>query len=140
VGPILIGNLLLFVISLVIMAVLLPLLTLVTLAVGPGLYLVAQLSRRRLFPASWDAQQQTGALAGVVDDAIAGVRVVKGFGQESQELSKLESAARRLFASRMRVTRLTSRYDPALQAIPALGQVGVLALGGWWWAAATCAA
>lgn len=131
VGPILIGNLLLFVLSLVIMATLSPLLTLVALAVGPGLYWVAQLSRRRLFPASWDAQQQTGALAGVVDDAIAGVRVVKGFGQEEQELSKLETAARRLFASRMRVTRLTSRYDPALQSIPALGQVGVLALGGW---------
>ncbi len=130
-GPILIGNLLLFAISLVVMAVLSPLLTLVALAVGPGLYWVAQLSRRRLFPASWDAQQQNGALAGVVDDAVAGVRVVKGFGQEEQELSKLESAARRLFASRMRVTRLTSRYDPALQAIPALGQVGVLALGGW---------
>jgi ATP-binding cassette subfamily B protein len=130
VGPILIGNLLLFAMSLAIMATLSPLLTLVALAVGPGLYWVARLSRRRLFPASWDAQQQTGELAGVVDDAVAGVRVVKGFGQESQELSKLESAARRLFASRMRVTRLTSRYDPALQAIPALGQVGVLALGG----------
>jgi ATP-binding cassette, subfamily B, bacterial len=131
VGPILIGNLLLFVMSLAIMMVLSPLLTLVTVAVGPGLYWIAQLSRRRLFPASWDAQQQTGALAGVVDDAVAGVRVVKGFGQEAQELSKLEASAKELFASRMRVTRLTSRYDPALQAIPALGQVGVLALGGW---------
>ena len=27
--------------------------------------------------------------------------------------------------------RLTAQYNPALQAIPALGQVGVLALGGW---------
>ena len=130
-GPILIGNLLLFALSLVIMATLSPVLTLVALAVGPGLYWVAALSRRRLFPASWDAQQQTGALAGVIDDAVAGVRVVKGFGQEAQELSKLESAARRLFASRMRVIRFTGRYDPALQAVPALGQVGVLALGGW---------
>lgn len=130
-GPILIGNLLLFAISLAVMAALSPLLTLVTLAVGPGLYWIAQLSRRRLFPASWDAQQQTGVLAGVVDDAVAGVRVVKGFGQEAQELSKLETTARRLFASRLRVHRLTSRYDPALQAVPALGQVGVLALGGW---------
>src|SRR5690606_21905553 len=92
---------------------------------------VASRSRRRLFPASWDAQQQTGMLAGVIDDAVTGVRVVKGFGQEEQELSKLESAARRLFASRMRVIRLTARYDPALQSVPALGQIGVLALGGW---------
>src|SRR5690606_15726532 len=130
-GPILIGNLLLFVMSLLVMAWLSPLLTVVALAVGPALYAIAGRSRRRLFPASWDAQQQTGTLAGVVDDAVAGVRVVKGFGQEEQELSKLESAARRLFASRMRVIRLTARYDPALQSVPALGQIGVLALGGW---------
>ncbi|MFS8498877.1 MAG: ABC transporter ATP-binding protein [Micromonosporaceae bacterium] len=130
-GPILIGNLLLFVMSLLAMAWLSPLLTVVALAVGPALYAIASRSRRRLFPASWDAQQQTGMLAGVVDDAVAGVRVVKGFGQEEQELSKLESAARRLFASRMRVIRLTARYDPALQSVPALGQIGVLALGGW---------
>jgi ATP-binding cassette subfamily B protein len=130
-GPIMIGSALLFLMSLAIMAVLSPLLTVVSLAVGPGLWWVVRLSRHRLFPASWDAQQQTGVVAGVVDDAVAGVRVVKGFGQEAQELSKLESATRRLFASRMRVTRLTSRYNPSLQAIPALGQVGVLMLGGW---------
>ncbi len=39
--------------------------------------------------------------------------------------------AHRLFANRIRAVRLNSRYNPALQAIPALGQVGVLALGGW---------
>jgi ATP-binding cassette subfamily B protein len=130
-GPIMIGSALLFLMSLAIMAVLSPLLTVISLAVGPGLWWVVRLSRHRLFPASWDAQQQTGVVAGVVDDAVAGVRVVKGFGQEAQELSKLESATGRLFASRMRVTRLTSRYNPSLQAIPALGQVGVLVLGGW---------
>ncbi|MGA8115234.1 MAG: ABC transporter ATP-binding protein, partial [Actinocatenispora sp.] len=129
--PIMLGSALLFVISLVVMVVLSPLLTLVALAVGPGLWWVATLARRRLFPANWEAQQQSAAVAAVVDDAVTGVRVVKGFGQENQELSKLESVARRLFASRLRAVRLNSRYGPRMQAIPALGQVGVLALGGW---------
>ena len=31
----------------------------------------------------------------------------------------------------MRAVRLTSRYQPLLQAIPALGQVAILAFGGW---------
>ena len=31
----------------------------------------------------------------------------------------------------MRAVQLIARYNPALQAVPALGQVGVLALGGW---------
>ncbi len=129
--PILLGNLLLFVISLVVMLVLSPMLTVVALAVGPGLWWVAVLSRRKLFPATWSAQQQAAEVAAVVDDAVTGVRVVKGFGQEEQERNKLAATARRLFALRLRANRLNSHYTPALQAIPALGQVGVLALGGY---------
>jgi len=129
--PMLMGNAVLFVVSLAIMAVLSPVLTLIALAVGPALWLISVASRRMLFPASWDAQQQSAAVAGVVDGAVTGVRVVKGFGQEEQEIGRLERASRRLYASRVRAVRLMARYNPALQSVPALGQVGVLALGGW---------
>jgi ATP-binding cassette subfamily B protein len=129
--PMLLGNALLFVLSIVIMTFLSPLLTLVALAVGPALWCISVASRRRLFPASWDAQQQAANVAGVVDGAVAGVRVVKGFGQEEQEIEKLEEASTWLYASRVRAVRLMARYAPALQAVPQFGQVGVLALGGW---------
>ncbi|MER6141125.1 ABC transporter ATP-binding protein [Streptomyces sparsogenes] len=129
--PMMIGNVLLFVISLVVMAVLSPLLTVVALAVAPALWILASRSRTRLFPATWYAQGQAAAVAGVVDGAVTGVRVVKGFGQEEQETGKLREVGRRLFAARLRTVRLNSRYTPALQAVPALGQVAMLALGGW---------
>jgi ATP-binding cassette, subfamily B, bacterial len=129
--PMLLGNVVLFVASLAIMLFLSPLLTLIALAVGPALWLISVASRRTLFPASWDAQQQAAGVAGVVDGAVTGVRVVKGFGQEDQESRRLEWASRLLYASRVRAVRLMARYNPALQAVPALGQVGVLALGGW---------
>ncbi|MGP4000961.1 ABC transporter ATP-binding protein [Streptomyces sp. 8N706] len=129
--PMMIGNVLLFLISLGVMAWLSPLLTLVALAVAPALWFIAKRSRRRLFPATWYAQGQAGVVAGVVDGAVTGVRVVKGFGQEEQETGKLREAGRRLFAGRLRTVRLNSRYTPALQAVPALGQVAMLALGGW---------
>ncbi|KQS66447.1 ABC transporter [Modestobacter sp. Leaf380] len=129
--PNLAGNALLFVVSIVVMAWLSPLLTLVALAVGPALWWLALRSRRDLFPANWAAQQQAGAVVGDVEAAVTGVRVVKGFGQEDRELDRLDGGARRLFGARMRVVRFTSRYNPALQAVPALGQVGVLGLGGW---------
>ncbi len=129
--PITLGNLALFVLSLGIMVVLSPVLTIVTVAVAPALWMIALASRRKLFPASWHAQQQSGDVAGVVDEAIGGVRVVKGFGQEEQEQERLEEASSNLFASRLRMIRLTARYNPALTAIPSLGMVGVLALGGW---------
>ncbi|MFI9624825.1 ABC transporter ATP-binding protein [Streptomyces sp. NPDC052042] len=129
--PMTIGNVLLFIISLVIMAWLSPLLTLVALAVAPALWYIARHSRARLFPATWYAQGQAAAVAGVVDGAVSGVRVVKGFGQEEQETGKLRAVGRRLFAGRLRAIRMNARYTPALQAVPALGQVAMLALGGW---------
>jgi len=103
----------------------------VALTVGPLLYAIALRSRRDLFPANWHAQQEAAEVASTVEATVTGVRVVKGFGQESRELTGLEERARTLFASRLRVVRFTSRYNPALQAVPALGQVAVLALGGW---------
>jgi ATP-binding cassette subfamily B protein len=129
--PMTIGNILLFLISLGIMAALSLPLTLVALAVAPGLWFVARRSRSRLHPATWYAQAQAAAVAGVVDGAVSGVRVVKGFGQEDQETGKLREVGRRLFAGRLRTIRLNAKYTPALQAVPALGQVAMLALGGW---------
>ena len=130
-APVLAGTVLMFFSALVAMIVLSPLLTLIGLAVGPGLFVVSTLARRRLFPATWDAQQKAGVLAGVVEAAVTGVRVVKGFGQEKQEVDKLDKAAGDVFAARLRSIRLTARYNPTLSAIPTLGQIGVLALGGW---------
>ncbi|MET9958977.1 ABC transporter ATP-binding protein [Streptomyces sp. NPDC006326] len=129
--PMTIGNFLLFGISLGIMLALSPLLTLVALLMAPALWFIAKRSRKKLFPATWWAQGQAAAVAGVVDGAVTGVRVVKGFGQEEQETGKLRAAGRRLFAGRMRTIRLNSKYTPALQAVPALAQVAMLALGGW---------
>jgi ATP-binding cassette, subfamily B, bacterial len=129
--PMLLGNALLFVLSISIMAYLSPVLTLVALVIAPALWLIAIASRRKLFPASWDAQQKAAEVAGVVDGAVTGVRVVKGFGQEEQEIERLEDASATLYASRVRTVRLTARYNPALQAVPLFGQVGILALGGW---------
>ncbi|MFI9805921.1 ABC transporter ATP-binding protein [Streptomyces sp. NPDC052301] len=129
--PMTIGNLLLFLMSLVIMAWLSLPLTLIALAVAPALGWIAKRSRSKLHPATWYAQAQAAAVAGVVDGAVSGVRVVKGFGQEEQETGKLREVGRRLFAGRLRTIRLNSKYTPALQAVPALGQVAMLAVGGW---------
>jgi ATP-binding cassette subfamily B protein len=129
--PLILGSVLLFVFSLVIMIILSPLLALIAVAVAPALWLIASASRRRLFPASWHAQQVVGEIAGIVDESVGGVRVVKGFGQEDQEMGRMETTSRELFGSRLRMIRLTARYNPALTAIPSLGLVGVLLFGGW---------
>ncbi|MGH3262629.1 MAG: ABC transporter ATP-binding protein, partial [Trebonia sp.] len=129
--PLIVGSILLFVFSLVIMISLSPLLSLVAVGVAPALWLISTRSRTTLFPASWHAQQVVGEVAAIVDETVGGVRVVKGFGQEEQEMERMEAASEELFGARLRMIRFTARYNPALTAIPLLGLVGVLALGGW---------
>nr|WP_073254303.1 ABC transporter ATP-binding protein [Cryptosporangium aurantiacum] len=129
--PFSLGMVLLFVIAVVAMFSLSVPLTLVSLAVAPAVAWAAGRSRQRLFPATWSAQQRAGEVAERVEEAVTGVRVVKGFGQETREIVELESTARRLFADRMRAARINAVLTPTLAALPQLGQVAVLTLGGW---------
>ncbi|GAA5015328.1 ABC transporter ATP-binding protein [Actinopolymorpha pittospori] len=126
-----VGSLLMFVMSLVIMVGLSPLLTVVALVTVPALFLLARRAGKVLWPSFWDYSHRSGELAGVVEAAVTGVRVVKGFGQERHEQERLEASAADLYAAGMRRTRIASKFFPTFNAIPALGQVCALALGGW---------
>ncbi len=129
--PIGVANVLLFLVSLTVMFVLSPPLALVMLAVAPLLLVTAMKLRTSVFPASWDAQQRAGDVANVVEEDVTGVRVVKGFGQEDRELQRLAERSEAMFKSRVRLVNIQARLQPAMQTIPAFGQVAVLALGGW---------
>ncbi|WP_304047426.1 ABC transporter ATP-binding protein [Jatrophihabitans endophyticus] len=128
--PLVTGNALSMVLSLAVMFVLSPPLALLALIVLPALFAVSYRMRRRVFPASWDAQQREGDVAQIVDEGVTGVRVVKAFGQETRELERLAAATQTLYGARMRSTRLTARYQPLLETIPTLGQVAILLFGG----------
>lgn len=129
--PILLGNIVLIVLSLVAMVWLSPLLSLVMVATLPLLALAAIRLRSTVFPATWDAQQRAGEVAGVVDEAVSGVRIVKGFGAEDREIERLGAVSTSLYRARVRLVRLQARATATLSAIPAFAQVAVLALGGW---------
>ncbi len=129
--PIGIANILLFVVSLTAMFIMSPLLALIMLMVAPLLLLSALRLRTSVFPASWDAQQKAGEVANVVEEDVTGVRVVKGFGQETRELDRLIARSEEMFQSRVRLVNIQAWLQSTMQTIPALGQVAVLALGGY---------
>ncbi|MEY2399365.1 MAG: ATP-binding cassette, subfamily bacterial, partial [Actinomycetota bacterium] len=129
--PIMVGNLVMLVLSVALMAYYSLPLTIVALLAIPSMFVVAVRLRKTIFPASWDAQQRAGEVAGVVDEAVTGVRVVKGFGQEQRELDDLAEVGADLYKSRVRLIRLQARFTPTMQAIPVLGQVAVLGFGGY---------
>ncbi|HSK59685.1 MAG TPA: ABC transporter ATP-binding protein, partial [Actinomycetospora sp.] len=128
--PLVAGTLGQLVVSIGIMLWLSPLLTLVALVVLPAGIVFTGRMRRKLFPATWSAQQRAAEVAQNVEEAVTGVRVVKGFGQEGRETGRLREAARHLYAERLRAAWLNSRLTPTLSALPTVGQLGVFALGG----------
>ena len=129
--PLTAGTIALVVASVAAMLYLSPLLTVISLIMLPLAAYITQRTRRSLFPATWSAQQRAADVAQQVEETVTGVRVVKGFGQESREVGTLEGLARKLFAERMRAARMTARLNPMLLALPSLGQVAVIGFGGW---------
>ena len=129
--PIMSGNVILMVLSLIVMFVLSPVLAIVSLIIIPVLVLISYRMRTKVFPANWDAQQREGEVAQMVDEDVSGVRVVKAFGREAREVQRMAEVATGLYGSQMRSVRIQSRYQPVMEAIPVLGQVAVLAFGGW---------
>src|SRR4029079_11613079 len=129
--PMLAANLTLLFVGGIVMLTLSPLLSVVFFVFVPLFVALAIRFRDRVFPASWNDQRLAGAVAGVVEEAVSGVRVVKAFAQEDRELGLLRERARALYGSRLRPGRLTGLYATTLQAIPAGAQLAVLAFGGW---------
>ncbi|MBF6174541.1 ABC transporter ATP-binding protein [Nocardia blacklockiae] len=129
-APLSAASLLIFVLAAAVMLVLSPLLAVVALLTVPALGVVVYRTRPLLHAATWSAQQRAADLAQHVEETVTGVRVVKGFGQESRMVRVLEDHGRRLYAERMRAARIDSRFAPTVAAIPQLGMVVVIALGG----------
>ncbi|MBJ8343587.1 ABC transporter ATP-binding protein [Antrihabitans sp. YC2-6] len=129
--PLASGALVQFALAIVVMTWLSPLLTVVALSVVPVIVALVYVTRRKLFAATWSAQQRAADLAQHVEETVTGVRVVKGFGQEAHMVDELEQLGRKLYAERIRAAKVNMRFAPGMAALPQLGLVGVIALGGY---------
>lgn len=85
----------------------------------------------RLFPATAAVQQNLGNLTTVVEENIAGVRLVRAFGRTEHEQSRLGRSADDIYDNSMEVARLRTLYTPLFILLPAVGQLVVLSFGGW---------
>ncbi|MGE0881666.1 MAG: ABC transporter ATP-binding protein [Acidimicrobiia bacterium] len=103
----------------------------VTMSVMPFVVLVGILMRRVMFPVSWIIQSRLAEVATVVDENINGVRVVKSFAAEEQQLRNLYSAARRQEWAVTTDARIRAKWSPLIENLPRLGQALVLLYGGW---------
>lgn len=71
------------------------------------------------------------ALNSVVNDSLTGVRVVKAFGKEEEEINRFSNRNIKVYDVQMSIGRLSSTLFPALGYIMGLGQLIVWGVGGW---------
>ena len=103
----------------------------VAMASMPFIYLVGIKMRKSLFPVSWLIQSRLAEVATVVDENVNGVRVVRSFAAEQQQLGQLAKAADRVQWGYIKDADLRARYAPLVQNLSQIGLVLVLLVGGW---------
>jgi ATP-binding cassette, subfamily B, bacterial len=80
---------------------------------------------------SWLIQARLAEVATIVDENINGVRVVKSFAAEQQQLRSLAKAAEKVQWGYVKDTDLRARWTPTIQNLPQLGLALVLLVGGY---------
>jgi ATP-binding cassette, subfamily B, bacterial len=114
----------------VILAVIDPILTLLALGSLPFLNVLATRFSRRLFPSVMGIQRESAELAAVVEESVAGVRVIKGLGAEGVQAGRLTAEAQDVYDESMAAARTRARFLPGLELLPNLGLIMVLGVGG----------
>src|SRR5581483_11947492 len=107
-----------------------PVLTLLALGSLPLLNVFAKRFGVRLHPSVMGIQKESADLAAVVEETVSGVRVVKGFGAERVQQRRFRTEADEVYDESMTATRVRSVYLPALDMLPNIGLILVLAYGG----------
>jgi ATP-binding cassette subfamily B protein len=128
--PIVIANIAMFVTVIVVLVMIDPVLGLVASLTIPALVLNANALAGRIIRLSFSVQQKLADLAEVVEESVAGIEVVKAYGQERREEQRLKAAAVAIYDDTIEIARHRSRFAPLFELIPSLGTVAVLWVGG----------
>jgi ATP-binding cassette subfamily B protein len=75
-------------------------------------------------------QQRISTLNTILQESVAGIRVVKAFAREPHQLRRFEAAADDVMNQQIKVARVLSFIFPSIFLIAGLGQVAVLYFGG----------
>jgi ATP-binding cassette subfamily B protein len=128
--PLTISNLAMIVLVVAVLLVTDPFLALVALAPLPLVNITARRFSSTIHPAVLAVQAEQAQLATVVEETVAGVRVVKGFGAEGVQARKLLTEADDIQRVSLDAARVRARYLPAIDLLPSLGLIAVLWIGG----------
>ena len=75
-------------------------------------------------------QQRIAELTAEAEENISGIRIVKAFAREREQLERFAGRVGRVFDQSMYATRLRAHYNPMISFLPNLGLAAVLLIGG----------
>jgi ATP-binding cassette, subfamily B, bacterial len=107
-----------------------PILTLFALGSLPAVNVLGKRFSTKLFPTVMRIQEESAQLASVVDESVQGIRVVKGFGAEPAQSGRLRAEADDVYDAAMDASNVRATYLPAIELMPNVGLIAVLAYGG----------
>jgi ATP-binding cassette, subfamily B, bacterial len=125
------GLMLLIVFSVIALFAIDPLLTLVGLVLFPVMFALNRFYTRRVELPAQTVQERVGDVSGITHESFEAVVVVKTLGRHDAEVARLGEAADQLRVARVRVGALRALFEPTLDALPNLGIIALLAVGGW---------
>jgi ATP-binding cassette subfamily B protein len=108
-----------------------PVLAVIALACLPILNVAAKRYSTVVHPVSLALQEELSGLSAVAEEAVSGIRALKGFGAEATLAQKLSRQASRIFDRIMQLARIQAFFNPLLDVLPALSLAFVLWYGGY---------
>jgi ATP-binding cassette subfamily B protein len=108
-----------------------PWMLLVAGLVFPAIWLANKVFTRRVIEPASQVRAAVGDVSAVVHESVDGALVVKTLGREDAELDRLRPPAAHLRDTRVRIGQLRAALEPALDMMPNLGMIAVLAIGAW---------
>ncbi len=75
-------------------------------------------------------QESFSKLAGIAQENLMGIRVVKGFGRENAQIQKFRTAGEEYLKLNLELSRVQSAFGPVLDFVMSLGLVVLLYFGG----------
>lgn len=104
-------------------------LSLIFLGLTPPIFFLMRWYRKRIRPTYYKMSKQYGQLTSVLQENVAGFRVVRAFGQEEKEREKFRKENKKYLDENRKVVKLTSLYGPANELISQGGSVLLIFVG-----------
>jgi ATP-binding cassette subfamily B protein len=105
-------------------------LALLALGALPFLNVAAARFSHRIAPVNLALQEELADVSGVVEESLSGIRVVKGFGAEQQQIRRLEAEADSVLDRSLAAARLRAGFMPLVDFLPTVSMVAILWYGG----------